>query len=126
MRVRVVTALALVVAAAGCGGSHHPPGVIVAGSGSCAPALEYDGHLYLGYRAGESVKQGTPLGRGKLPSCDDVGPDVAPEPAVDIEVAAIAGVSPSVAVLWLDRDDDLVYVREDAEMGSLPTGLVEH
>ena len=121
----MVTALAL-VAAAGCGGSHHPPGESVGVSASCAPALEYDGHLYLGSRAGEGVVQDASLGRGSLPSCDDGGPDVDPGPAIDIDVAAVAGVSPSVAVLWQDRGDDLVYVREDAELGSLPPDLVEH
>jgi uncharacterized protein DUF6281 len=125
MRLRTATALAL-VAAAGCGDSQHSPEEAVGGSASCAPALEYDGHLYLGYRAGERVVPDVPLGRGSLPSCDDVGPDVDPEPAEDIEVAGIVDVPPSVAVLWQDRGDDLVYVREDAEIDSLPPDLVEH
>jgi len=114
------------VGSAGCGGgSSEPPGETVGASAACAPALVYDGDLYLGYRAGPAFVQGAPLGTGTLPPCNDHGADADPEPAEEIDVAAVDGIQPSVAVAWRGRDDDLVYVREDVDPASLPPGLVD-
>jgi Family of unknown function (DUF6281) len=113
---------ALLVATAGCGSGSASEDAS-GGASSCVLSLVSDGHVYIGWHAGRAVAEGGSLGRGSLPSCNDSGPTTGTVPVERIEVAAIEGVPPSIGVIWHGRDDE-VFIRDDVDRGSLPSGLV--
>jgi hypothetical protein len=130
-----LSALVLLVLAA-CGGesaaptgeSAPPPAETGAGDGAagggplaaCIFAVEFRGATYAGLAVRVAPEEGEPVGTGTVPPCADTATD-APEAAEEVELVAIAGVSPDVAVAFPGRTD-VVLVREGLE-GSLPPEL---
>jgi hypothetical protein len=115
----VLLAVPLVLAACG-GGSNEASGggqtTEVSGGGgvaaSCAMLVSYDGHDYLGTSVEAKVVPGDSLGKGTIPPCNDTGDAGTPIPAEQVEVTAVQGVPPTVAIMLAGRDD-VVLVRDD-------------
>ena len=99
---------AFAVAAAGCagGGAHAAAG----GSGDCAYMATFKGHTYSGVSVQVAPVPGRRLGAAHLPPCDDTGGSLPAGPGERLPVAELPGVSSSVALVVLGRDD-LLLVR---------------
>lgn len=116
--VLALLALPLVLAACGGGGNEASGGgqtTEVSGGGvsaSCAMLVSYDGHNYLGTAVDSKVVPGESLGNGTIPPCNDTGGAGTTIPAEQVEVTAVQGVPPTVAILLAGRDD-VVLVRDD-------------
>ncbi|HEU4568189.1 MAG TPA: DUF6281 family protein [Marmoricola sp.] len=93
--------------------SSSPAGGGGVASASCAAAVRYDGHLYLGQRplAHEPATTGR-LVDAVLPGCDDTGGQTAAEPDEKVQVAELADVPITTAFLWQGS----VYVRDGQEL----------
>ena len=70
------------------------------GSGSsCALAIRFNGVDYLGATMKQRLRLGRALGQATVPPCPDFNnPKAPPAPGGGVDVVAIAGVAPSVAV----------------------------
>lgn len=77
----------------------------------CALAIRYQGSLYVAWGVEVAPREGTVLGTGVLPGCDD-GTGASPDEA--LQVAELRGASPEVAVVWQGRTD-VVFVRDGAD-----------
>jgi hypothetical protein len=86
----VLTLLPLGVSA--CAG-----GASTSSDASCAAVVNWKGVRYEGSGARVPVELGNELGDGRIPECGDQ-PDVAPDPARAVDVLAIQGVDPRIAV----------------------------
>jgi len=121
-RLRAVALVVLPLALAACGGTSDPSGssTAVAGgeggvaSASCAMLVEYDGHNYLGAAVEVTPEAGESLGTGTIPPCNDTGGAGTTIPAEEVEVTAVRGVPPSIAIMLTGRGD-VVLVRDDVE-----------
>ena len=117
-RVLALLALPLVLAACGAGSNEASGGgqtTEVSGGGvsaSCAMLVSYDGHNYLGTAVDAKVVPGESLGNGTIPPCNDTGGAGTTIPAEQVEVTAVQGVPPTVAIMLAGRDD-VVLVRDD-------------
>jgi hypothetical protein len=85
------------------------------GEASCALTVSYTGHTYLATGVEIAPPQGEVLGKGTLPGCGDSRSE-------QIEVAEIPGVSPSVALVFVGRND-VVLVRDDVDGEALPSEI---
>jgi hypothetical protein len=94
----------------------------VSGNASCAFTVNYQGHTYMGSGVGVAPLEGKPLGQVTLPACDDTGEASGAEPAEEIELAEVDGVSPSVALVWRGHRE-MVLIREDIDYNQLPPAL---
>ena len=74
----------------------------------CALAIRYQGSLFVAWGVEVAPREGTVLGTGVLPGCDD-GTGASPDEA--LQVAELRGASPEVAVVWQGRTD-VVFVRD--------------
>ena len=91
-------------------------------SGGCAfTVVVYDGHSYRSTAAKVAPVPGDSLARVRATSCRDT-PDAAAEPGQEVELVAIAGVPPEVAVMRRD-ERSIVFVRDDVDVASLPPAL---
>lgn len=128
----VVTRALLLLAAcalvAGCGGSDPETATTTQGgppavAASCIFAVEYDGHRYLGSAVNTPPPEGSQLGEGTIPVCNDT-PGAVDDPPEDerIAVTSIRGVPPEIAVALRGRDD-VVLIREDADPAKLPAAV---
>jgi uncharacterized protein DUF6281 len=97
-------------------------GVAAGGAASCALVAHYQGHTYEGVGVRIAPIEGQLLGDAVLPGCDDTGGQDTPPADEVIQVAAVAGVSPDVALVWHDVTDT-VLIREGT--GPLPPELQE-
>ena len=79
---------------------------------SCAMLVEFDGHDYLGTAVDVEPAPGESLGSGTIPPCNDTGGAGTTIPAEEVEVTAVEGVPPTVAIMLAGRSD-VVLVRED-------------
>jgi hypothetical protein len=121
-----MAATAVCLLTAGCGGggaddvaAERPPAADVAAS--CAFVVDYDGHRYLGNAAPVGPVEGTSLGTATQPGCRDTPGE--PEPQdLDVEVAAVEGVSPEIAIVIRGRDDSIL-IRDDVDFDRLPPEL---
>ena len=115
-----LVALAFPLALAACGGgttevsegtNTEPSG----GAGaSCAMLVQYEGRDYLGTAVEVTPVPGDSLGNGTIPPCNDTGGAGTTIPADPVEVTAVQGVPPSVAIMLVGRTD-VVLVRDDVE-----------
>jgi len=115
-----LVALAFPLALAACGGgttevsegtNTEPSG----GAGaSCAMLVQYEGRDYLGTAVEVTPVPGDSLGNGTIPPCNDTGGAGTTIPAEPVEVTAVQGVPPSVAIMLVGRTD-VVLVRDDVE-----------
>jgi Family of unknown function (DUF6281) len=122
---RVLPAIAaLLLVVAGGVGCRSDGNDTVAGSASCAAAVRYGGHLYLGHHVATPPAEGEALGRGALPPCDDTGRSMVGEPPELVELVALEGVPSAIAVIRRG-DDSIVYVREGVKLADLPAALAE-
>lgn len=88
------------------------------GSASCASAIEYDRHQYLGHAAHVAPGDlGQELGEARIPPCNDTGDASGSGEA--IAAMEIQGVSPEVAVA-ASYSSDVIFVRVDHPFESLP------
>jgi hypothetical protein len=70
------------------------------GLDSCAFVAYYEGNAYVGVGVSVAPVEGEPVGTAVLPGCDDTdGQDRSPPDEV-IQVAALPGVPPDVALVW--------------------------
>ena len=76
--------------------------------------VEYDGHNYLGTAVEVTPDAGEALGTGTIPPCNDTGGAGTTIPAEQVEVTAVQGVPPRVAIMLAGRSD-VVLVRDDVE-----------
>jgi hypothetical protein len=76
--------------------------------------VSYDGHNYLGTAVEVKAVPGDSLGNGTIPPCNDTGGAGTTIPADPVEVTAVQGVPPSVAIMLVGRTD-VVLVRDDVE-----------
>ena len=76
--------------------------------------VEYDGHNYLGTAVEVTPDAGEALGTGTIPPCNDTGGAGTTIPAEQVEVTAVRGVPPSIAIMLAGRSD-VVLVRADVE-----------
>ena len=111
--------LLLAFMAAGCGSSGTER---ASGDASCAFTVNYQGHTYIGSGVGVAPLEGKPLGQVTLPACDDTDDGTGAEPAEEIDIAEVDGVSPSVALAWRGHPDT-VLIREDVDYDRLPPPL---
>ena len=82
-------------------------------SASCAAAVVYDGHLYLGQRSPKRDPATTGrLFDAVLPGCDDTGGQLPGDPAERVKVAELADVPITTAFLW----QDIVFVRRGHDL----------
>ncbi|MGD9959456.1 DUF6281 family protein [Nocardioides sp.] len=96
-----VTGVLLLAGLSGCSG-------VGSGAASCAAAIEYDGHTYLG--TGNVRRDPEVTGRSMpavLPGCDDSGGQSEPEGDEAIRVEELADVDSGVSVMF----NGSVYVR---------------
>jgi hypothetical protein len=130
--VRAACALAVAAALAACSNRSARPGSsgsnarggqgTIRGDASCAFVAYFQGHTYEGLSVRIAPVEGELLGTAVLPGCDDTGGQERPPPDEVIQVAAVAGISPDVALVWHDVTDT-VLVREGT--GPLPPELQE-
>jgi len=121
-RLLAVALVALPLALAACGGKNElsgGPSTEAGGEGgvasaSCAMLVEYDGHNYLGAAVEVTPEAGESLGTGTIPPCNDTGGAGTTAPAEEVEVTAVEGVPPSIAIMLAGRGD-VVLVRDDVE-----------
>jgi uncharacterized protein DUF6281 len=83
-------------------------------SASCAFIVSYDGHDYFGNAVKVTPVAGASLGTGTIPPCDDTGGALEPTSAEEVEVTAIQGVPPTVAIMLAGRTD-IVLLRDDVQ-----------
>jgi hypothetical protein len=116
VRAAAIAAL-LTLAVAGCGSAadeHSEPNV----AASCAAAVDYAGHRYLGTFTAVAPVAGAKLGSGTKPPCADM-PGVAPGASERVDVFALEDVSTDVALV----SGGGVYIREGVEPDALPAEL---
>jgi Family of unknown function (DUF6281) len=102
-RLALLAAAALVVVASASaalvlvtrGGGHA---VIARSGSSCALAVRFDGVDYLGSTMKQPLHLGRALGQATLPPCQDSNSPGPPPTESAVDVVAIAGVPPSVAI----------------------------
>lgn len=129
--------LAAVVGGCGGGGTAPPPAAgegrreaqvttgetrdtpAVASSAACALVVVYHGNRYWEATVDVVPREAGPLGTGVIPDCNDTGGE--PGPGDEIELTALEGVPPDVALLWRGRPES-VLVREGFE-NRLPAEL---
>jgi hypothetical protein len=104
----------------GCGGGNQENDAPIV-EASCAFIVEYEGHRYVGNYAHVSPIDGKPLGTATQPGCQDTPDGPAPE-AREVDVSAIDGVSPDVAITIRGRDDSIL-IRDDTDSERLPGAL---
>jgi Family of unknown function (DUF6281) len=125
---RTITALALIAVGllvlAGCGdsGRSERRGDAPTEEAACILAVDYDGHRYVGTAAPVTPVGGRKLGTATRPGCGDTMEGPEPD-ETEVEVAAIQGVSPDVAILERGRTES-VLIRDDVDSGQLPTELI--
>jgi hypothetical protein len=116
----VLVALPLVLAACGgrstevSGGSTTEPSGGGVAAGACAMLVQYEGRNYLGTAVEVTPVPGVSLGNGTIPPCNDTGGAGTTIPAEQVEVTAVQGVPPSVAIMLAGRTD-VVLVRDDVK-----------
>ena len=98
-----------------------PPAVSEA---MCLLAVDYDGHRYVGSSVLAPPAYGRSLGQAKLPACNDTPGSVDEAPEQSVEVIAIKGVAPEIAVGMRDRSDT-VLIRDDVDQQNLPPALAK-
>lgn len=103
-------AVALLAGALAACTSGHSGG---SASASCAAAVVYDGHLYLGQRPPKRDPATTGrLFDAVLPGCDDTGGQLPADPDERVKVSELADVPITTAFLW----QDTVFVRRGHEL----------
>ena len=102
---------------AGCGGPGNATGD--GNGGDCPSFIWFRGHTYLGRSAAVIPEPGPTVGEAVFPPCSSFGKSS--PPGDRIEMTAVAGVDPDVAVSQ-EGSPGQVYVREDVER--LPPTLV--
>jgi Family of unknown function (DUF6281) len=115
VRVTGLLALAFALGLAGCGSDAGS----VSGEASCALVVRYGGHTYIATGVEVAPPEGTSLGRGTLPACNDTGDEAGRESGAEAEIAELEGVDPSVALVLAGRDD-VVLIRDDIDSEELP------
>ena len=112
-------AFPLALAACGHGGGEVSGGQTTEVSGgvaaSCAMLVSYDGHDYLGTAVEVEAVPGESLGTGTIPPCNDTGGAGTTIPAEQVEVTAVEGVPPTIAIMLAGRSD-AVLVRDDVKL----------
>ncbi|HEX3255198.1 MAG TPA: DUF6281 family protein [Gaiellaceae bacterium] len=111
--------LVLALSLAACGGKTTEPNgqtteVNGGDAASCAMLVRYDDHNYLGAAVEQMPGPGESLGTGTIPPCNDTGGAGTTIPAEEVEVTAVEGVPPTIAIMLAGRTD-VVLVREDVE-----------
>lgn len=125
-RFLAVALLAFPFALAACGGgsgevSGGQTTEVTGGvAASCAMLVSYDGHDYLGTSVEVDPVPGESLGTGTIPPCNDTGGAGTTIPAEQVEVTAVEGVPPTIAIMLAGRTD-VVLVRDDVK--TLPKEL---
>jgi hypothetical protein len=76
--------------------------------------VQYEGRDYLGTAVEVTPVPGDSLGNVTIPPCNDTGGAVTTIPAEPVEVTAVQGVPPSVAIMLAGRTD-VVLVRDDVK-----------
>lgn len=69
------------------------------GHGGCAFVVEFEGHQYVGTSARRQPPPGRSLGTAVQPACSDIAPADPTVGSTTLEVFAIPGVDPAVAVM---------------------------
>lgn len=95
----------------------NPPAVV--GAASCALVVVYQGNRYWERSVEVLPREGGILGTGMIPDCNDTGGE--PGPGEAVELTALEGIPPDVALLWGGRPET-VLVREGLE-SRLPAEL---
>ena len=90
----------------------------------CLLAVDYDGHRYVGSTVLAAPAYGKPLGQAKLPACNDTPGAVDDAPEQQVEVIAIQGVAPEIAIAMRDHSD-VVLIRDDVDQEKLPAALAK-
>ena len=119
-RLLALALLALPLALAACGSASNEVSggqtTEVSGGGgvaaSCAMLVSYDGHNYLGTAVEGEPVAGESLGSGTIPPCNDTGGAGTTSPAEEVELTAVQGVPPTIAIMLAGRTD-VVLVRDD-------------
>jgi hypothetical protein len=96
--------------------SSHGGGVA---AGACVLAVTYRGNTYYGLDVSAVPRASGPVVMGILPPCNDTGRE--PGPGVTVELTAVEGVSPEIALLS-PQTPDTVFLREGFD-GPLPPEL---
>jgi hypothetical protein len=114
----VLLAVPLVLAACGGGSTEAGGGQTTEATAdggvaaSCAMLVSYDGHNYLGTTVEGKPVAGESLGNGTIPPCNDTGGAGTTSPAEEVELTAVQGVPPTIAIMLAGRTD-VVLVRDD-------------
>jgi hypothetical protein len=87
-----------------------------AGAGMCAMSVEFNGQFYDGASVAVAPEQGERLGTATIPPCNDTGPSMDPEAEQQVPVAAVPGVDPAIAVMWVDRVDCVLIRRGTTDL----------
>ena len=103
-RIRWIAGAVLALAIGGCGGEGT---TVDAGEGDCASSVRYEGHLYQWSDVEVAPREARPLGGAGLYCNLSEGA----EAYENIQLVAIEGVSPEVALAWRQHSD-MVFVRD--------------
>ena len=90
----------------------------------CLLSVDYDGHKYIGARVLAPPEYRRSLGEAKVPPCNDTPGEVDDAPAQPVEVFALEGVAPEIAIAMRDQPDT-VLIRDDVDQENLPPALAK-
>ena len=90
----------------------------------CLLAVDYDGHRYVGASVLAPPAYGESLGEAKLPACNDTPGAADDTPDQVVEVFALKGVAPEIAIAMRDQPDT-VLIRDDVDQENLPPALAK-
>jgi hypothetical protein len=91
------------------------------GDAACAAVLEFRGHTYTGSGVRVAPIPAQPLGEGVIPTCRDQ-PDQPADPAFTVEVRAIDGIAPEIALTAPGHGE--LYIRDDVDLERRPPALM--
>lgn len=123
-RARQAALLAAFALLPGCGstGSGSSGREIVISEAACAFIVEYEGRTYQGTGVRVAPTEGKPLGAITDPPCGDTPDTPNHDPAREVELAEIEGITPEVAIV--ERGQlEVVLVAADVDHDHLPPEL---
>ena len=112
----------------GCGSQEatrtQPASTSAASEAMCLLAVDYDGHRYVGASVLAPPAYGKPLGQATVPACNDTPGAVDDTSEQPVDVIAINGVTPEIAIALRDHSDT-VLIRDDVDQANLPPALAK-
>jgi hypothetical protein len=123
-----VLLLATLLVLAGCGFQEaartRPATTSAVSEAMCLFTVDYDGHQYVGSAVLAPPAYGKPLGQATVPACNDTPGSVDDTPEQSVEVVAIKGAAPEIAIALRDASGSIL-IRDDVDRTNLPPALAK-